>query len=61
MADDDFYTRDRPDDAALPEDRPRGGGPEDAEGRSGGGRGKPVWMIILLVALVVILLALFMP
>ncbi|MFC7843507.1 hypothetical protein ACFY3O_03025 [Streptomyces sp. NPDC001046] len=60
MANDDFYTRDRPDDAVLPEDRPRGGGPEDA-GRGGGRRGKPVWMIVLLVAAAVVLLALFMP
>lgn len=61
MADDDFYTRDRPDNAALPEDRPRGGGPEDVSDRSGGRRGKPVWLIIGLVVLVVIFLALFMP
>ncbi|QDY80205.1 hypothetical protein [Streptomyces qinzhouensis] len=32
MADGDFYTRDRPPDAGLPEDRPRGsgGGPPGA-------------------------------
>ncbi|GAA2556862.1 MULTISPECIES: hypothetical protein [Streptomyces] len=60
MADDDFYTRDRPDNAELPEDRPRGGGPEDA-GRGGGRRGKPIWMILAFIALVVIVLALFMP
>ncbi|CAL9388115.1 hypothetical protein [Streptomyces sp. Tu 3180] len=61
MADDDFYTRDRPDDPALPEDRPRGGGPEDTSARGGILRGKPIWVIIALVALVVIFLALFMP
>ncbi|CAL9630104.1 hypothetical protein [Streptomyces griseomycini] len=61
MADDDFYTRDRPDHPELPEDRPRGGGPEDAPARSGSRRGKPVWAVIALVALVIILLALFMP
>lgn len=61
MADDDFYTRDRPDNPRLPEDRPRGGGPEDMAGGSGGRRGRHLWLIIALVALVVIFLALFMP
>ncbi|NSL42950.1 hypothetical protein [Streptomyces sp. 8P21H-1] len=60
MADDDFYSQDRPDHATLPEDRPRGGGPEDAARQSGGRRGKALW-IILALAVLVILLALFMP
>ncbi|MER6403777.1 hypothetical protein ABT269_09645 [Streptomyces viridosporus] len=61
MADDDFYTRDRPENPGLPEDRPRGGDPEDAPARSGTRRGKQVWVIIGLVALLIILLALLMP
>ncbi|CAL9669233.1 hypothetical protein LMJ38_32350 [Streptomyces sp. R1] len=61
MADDDFYTRDRPADAPLPEDRPRGGGgPEDVAGRGRSRRGK-FWLILALIVLVVIFLALFMP
>ncbi|MFJ8691391.1 hypothetical protein [Streptomyces roseolilacinus] len=58
MADDDFYTHDRPDDAKLPEDRPRGGaGP----GGSSGKRARPIWIIVGAVAVVIVLLALFMP
>ncbi|AIS02291.1 hypothetical protein [Streptomyces glaucescens] len=61
MADDDFYTRDQPANAKLPEDRPRGADPGDYATRSGSRRGKLIWVTIGLVALVVILLALFMP
>lgn len=57
MADDEFYTRDRPDDAELPEDRPRGGRPAG----SGGRRAKPVWIMLGALAALIILLALFMP
>ncbi|MEU5663216.1 hypothetical protein [Streptomyces longwoodensis] len=57
MADGDFYTRDRPDHATLPEDRPRGGGPEDSPRR----RTKPVWLVLLLVVVIAILLAIFLP
>jgi hypothetical protein len=60
MADDDFYTRDRPAETQLPEDRPRGGGPEDVAGR-GGSRRNTWWLVIGLVVLVVIFIALFMP
>lgn len=28
VSDDDFYSRDRPENPQLPEDRPRGGGPK---------------------------------
>ncbi|WP_221348176.1 hypothetical protein [Streptomyces beigongshangae] len=56
MADDDeFYRSDRPDHPKLPEDRPRGGGPED----SGQSR-KPTWMILGAVVVLIVLLALFM-
>ncbi|CAL9336117.1 hypothetical protein SUDANB6_00171 [Streptomyces sp. enrichment culture] len=61
MADDDFYTRDRPDNAELPEDRPRGGGPEDVSRTSGGRRGKSVWLAVALVVVAVVLLAFCMP
>ncbi|AXL90665.1 hypothetical protein C4J65_22005 [Streptomyces sp. CB09001] len=50
MADgDDFYTRDRPrdPDPQLKEDRPRGGGPEDPDGRGTW----PVWAIVLVILL----------
>lgn len=55
MTDDEFYRRDRPDDADLPEDRPRGGGPE-----SSSRGGKPVWIILSTLVVLIILLALFM-
>ncbi|WP_198668509.1 hypothetical protein [Streptomyces triticisoli] len=43
--DEDFYTRDRPDNPDLAEDRPRGGGPEEP-----GSRGNwPVWLVVLLI------------
>ncbi|MFH9178363.1 hypothetical protein [Streptomyces albogriseolus] len=46
MADgDDFYSRDRPEDPSLEEDRPRGGGPEDPQGSGTW----PVWLIVLAV------------
>ncbi|MFG3120100.1 hypothetical protein ACGF4C_37805 [Streptomyces sp. NPDC048197] len=50
MTNPDFYSRDRPDDGDLPEDRPRGGGPEDSPKR--GHR----LILILFIALVVIVL-----
>ncbi|MFF8714588.1 hypothetical protein ACF07T_24575 [Streptomyces sp. NPDC015184] len=50
MPDSEFYRRDRPENAELPEDRPRGGGPEDP---SRGHRSPWVWIIVLVVAIVV--------
>ncbi|TQL20490.1 hypothetical protein [Streptomyces sp. SLBN-134] len=50
--DDDFYSRDRPENPYLEEDRPRGGGPDDP-----GGRGNwPVWVIILAVILLFVII-----
>ncbi|MEU6353863.1 hypothetical protein ABZ896_31795 [Streptomyces sp. NPDC047072] len=52
MADGDFYSRDRPPDPDLREDRPRGGGPDDPRGRGTW----PVWVLVLgILALFVIL------
>ena len=53
MTDDDreFYSRDRPENPRLDEDRPRGGGPEEPHRRGNW----PVWAIVLgIVAVVVI-------
>jgi hypothetical protein len=48
----DFYSRDRPDRTHLPEDRPRGGGPEEPHRRGNW----PTWAIVLgILALFVIL------
>ncbi|WP_225631373.1 hypothetical protein [Streptomyces solaniscabiei] len=60
MANDDFYAHDRPKNPQLPEDRPRGGGPEDPSPRTGSRR-KSIWLIVGIIVLVVIFLALFMP
>ncbi|MFI2644529.1 hypothetical protein [Streptomyces sp. NPDC018610] len=43
--DGDFYKHDRPDDPGLAEDRPRGGGPEDPQGRGNW----PVWGVVLAI------------
>ncbi|MFJ6751801.1 hypothetical protein ACIQNI_27000 [Streptomyces sp. NPDC091266] len=53
--DDDFYSRDRPADATMPEDRPRGGGTEDPEGGF-----RFLWVVILIVFLIVAILGFFM-
>lgn len=55
MADPDFYTRDRPRDARLPEDRPRGGTP----GQHPGSSFRAFWLgvLILLVLCVVVIVA----
>jgi hypothetical protein len=50
-SDEQFYASDRPEDPALPEDRPRGGGPS-APIRH---RGK--WGTVLLVVCIVLLIA----
>ncbi|MEZ7006804.1 hypothetical protein [Streptomyces sp. AD55] len=39
----DFYSRDRPENPSLEEDRPRGGGPEDPHQRGNW----PVWAIVI--------------
>jgi hypothetical protein len=52
--DDDFYSRDRPADAKMPEDRPRGGGTEDPEGGF-----RFLWVVILVVFLIVAFLTVF--
>ncbi|GGZ94175.1 hypothetical protein ACFOOM_29275 [Streptomyces echinoruber] len=56
MADGDFYSRDRPDQTDLPEDRPRGAGPE-----SGSRRGfHALWTVVLaLIVLFVVMALLF--
>jgi hypothetical protein len=46
----DFYTRDRPDNPDLAEDRPRGGGPEEPHSRSNW----PVWIIAVVILVVVL-------
>ncbi|MBD0843124.1 hypothetical protein [Streptomyces sp. TRM68416] len=52
MAQGDFYSRDRPSDPSLPEDRPRGGGPEDPKGRGTW----PVWALVLGILLLFVIL-----
>ncbi|MEU3414627.1 hypothetical protein ABZ760_25775 [Streptomyces sp. NPDC006658] len=55
MADDEFYRRDRPDDAALSEDRPREGAlPKPHRG------GKAVWITVGVVAVLIIVFALIL-
>lgn len=49
--DGDFYRHDRPETPDLAEDRPRGGGPEEPQGRGNW----PVWMIVLAILVVFIL------
>ncbi|WP_329203190.1 hypothetical protein [Streptomyces sp. NBC_01435] len=51
MSDPEFYRRDRPDDASLPEDRPRGGGPEDPSRRR---RSPWVWVIVIVIILLAV-------
>lgn len=53
MADPEFYRRDRPEDASLPEDRPRGGGPEDPSPRH---RTPWVWVTLIVVVLAAVIL-----
>jgi hypothetical protein len=55
MADSEFYKHDRPPDATLPEDRPRGGGPEDFSPA-----GRKTWPFFIILAVVVLLLIIFM-
>ncbi len=57
MADDDrdFYSRDRPDDPGLEEDRPRGGGP-DEPGQHGNGI---IWGVVIAVIVVLFVVLLF--
>ncbi|GLX50216.1 hypothetical protein Shyhy01_31660 [Streptomyces hygroscopicus subsp. hygroscopicus] len=52
--DDDFYSRDRPENPTLPEDRPRGGGPEDRP--QTGHRRVLVWWLVAAVVLVALLI-----
>lgn len=55
MADDEFYQRDRPEGAKLPEDRPREGGlPSPHRG------GKGIWITLGVVAVLIIIFALIM-
>ncbi|MFF8691170.1 hypothetical protein ACF08W_03085 [Streptomyces sp. NPDC015144] len=51
MTDPEFYRRDRPKNASLPEDRPRGGGPEDPSPRH---RTPWVWIIVLVIIIVAV-------
>jgi hypothetical protein len=48
----DFYSRDRPDKARIPEDRPRGGGPEDPRRRGTW----PVWAWVLGILVLFVIL-----
>ncbi|MET7473584.1 hypothetical protein ABZT17_04345 [Streptomyces sp. NPDC005648] len=48
--DDQFYRSDRPDQAALPEDRPRGGGPTHSVKHRG------TWATVALVAGIILLI-----
>lgn len=50
MTDPDFYSRDRPDDSDLPEDRPRGGGPENPR------KGHRAILILAAVLIIVIVI-----
>ncbi|AGS67393.1 hypothetical protein [Streptomyces collinus] len=52
MAGGDFYSRDRPDNPRLEEDRPRGGGPEDRP-RTGH---RHFWIWCLALAVIIVLL-----
>ncbi|WP_225829872.1 hypothetical protein [Streptomyces sp. NK08204] len=53
---DDFYSRDRPDHPQLPEDRPRGGGPEHVPR---GGHRKVLLLWLLAAAVILILFFIF--
>lgn len=55
MADDEFYRSDRPDDATLPEDRPREGA---LPGPTRGGKG--VWIVLGAVLLFILAFALIL-
>ncbi|MFD4607531.1 hypothetical protein [Streptomyces sp. NPDC058451] len=50
--DDDFYTRDRPENPDLEEDRPRGGGGEPA----GKGALGSFWILYIVVAVVIVIM-----
>ncbi|MGW4566820.1 hypothetical protein ACWEN3_31950 [Streptomyces sp. NPDC004561] len=52
MAGGDFYTHDRPEEPKLAEDRPRGGGPEEPNGRGAW----PIWLVVLAVLVVFVVL-----
>ncbi|MFF9001054.1 hypothetical protein ACF1GW_29330 [Streptomyces achromogenes] len=55
MGDDEFYRRDRPDDAGLPEDHPREGAlPKPHRG------GRAVWITLGVVAVLIIVFALIL-
>lgn len=51
MSDNDFYTRDRPEHARLPEDRPRGG----TGGQPAAHRG--TWTIVLIILAIIVVAA----
>ncbi|MFD7104981.1 MULTISPECIES: hypothetical protein [Streptomyces] len=54
-SDDDFYSRDRPADARLPEDRPRGGGTDNPEGGF-----RFLWVTVLVIFILIAIFAVFM-
>lgn len=56
MTSGDFSSRDRPEDSRLPEDRPRGGGPEDPRQRGTW----PVWVVVVLLLLVFVVLTILL-
>ncbi|MDK0523679.1 hypothetical protein [Streptomyces sp. ML-6] len=56
MSDSEFYRRDRPENAELPEDRPRGGGPEDLSRRH-----RSPWIWITIVVIIVLAVAIVVP
>ncbi|MEV6839366.1 hypothetical protein AB0N17_33480 [Streptomyces sp. NPDC051133] len=49
----DFYSKDRPENPRLAEDRPRGGGPEDRSTRTGP---MHIWLWWVLLAVVILVL-----
>ncbi|MEW2625515.1 hypothetical protein [Streptomyces sp. NPDC048106] len=50
---DDFYSKDRPENPQLAEDRPRGGGPEDHDTATGP---RSLWLWWLVLAAVILVL-----
>ncbi|MEU3188176.1 hypothetical protein ABZ707_28865 [Streptomyces sp. NPDC006923] len=58
MTDSEFYTRDRPKNPRLPEDRPRGGGPKGAPAGYRGLR-TTTTVVIIIVAVVILGIMLF--